>query len=321
MTPRRPALRRAAAGLLALLLVGVALVPGWGFGGERPGTARAVRAVSLTVADVERSVAFFTTVLGFERLGEVEATGLAYEALWGLPGVHARVVRLRLGREEVRLIGFTAPTGRPVPRDSRSDDLWFQHLAIVVRDMTVARARLVAHGVRAVSAAPQVLPASNVAAAGIAAFYFHDPDGHTLELIAYPPGKGDPRWQERTDRLFLGIDHTAIAVADTDASLAFYRDRLGLAVVGESLNVGVEQERLTGVPGARVRITGLRAPDGPPGVELLEYRAPRAGRRLPAVPAVNDLVHWHTTIVVPGAPDPALVRDPDGHAVELVRPD
>jgi catechol 2,3-dioxygenase-like lactoylglutathione lyase family enzyme len=282
VTRARAVLRRAAAGLLALLLVGGALLPGRGLGGEPYGSARAVRSVALTVADVERSAAFFTTVLGFERVDAVDAAGPAYETLWDLAGVRARVVRLRLGREAIELIGVAPPPGRPIPPDSRSDDVWFQHLAIVVRDMTAAHARLVAHGVRAVSTAPQVLPATNVAAAGIAAFYFHDPDGHTLELIQYPPGKGDPRWQEPTERLFLGIDHTAIAVTDTDASLAFYRDHLGLRVAGESFNEGVEQERLTGVPGARVRITGLRAADGPPGIELLDYRAPRAGRRLAA---------------------------------------
>mgnify|MGYP001249563619 CR=1 FL=1 len=321
MTRRRTVLGRAAAGLLVLLLVGAALLPGRGLGGARPGTARAVRSVALTVGDVERSVAFFTTVLGFERVDAVDATGPGYEALWGLPGVRARIVRLRLGREAIELIGFAAPPGRPIPPDSRSDDLWFQHLAIVVRDMTAAHARLVAHGVDAVSAAPQILPVTNVAAADIAAFYFRDPDGHTLELIQYPPGKGDPRWQEPTDRLFLGLDHTAITVADTDASLAFYRDRLGLRVVGESVNVGVEQERLTGVAGARVRITGLRAADGPPGIELLDYRAPRAGRRLAAPPGVDDLVHWHVTLAVTGAPQPALVRDPDGHVIEVVGSD
>ena len=73
-----------------------------------------------------------------------------------------------------------------------------------------------------------------------------------------PPGKGDPRWQER-DRLFLGVDHTAIAVSDTGRSLAFYRDRLGLHIAGTSENWGGEQELLSGVPGAHVRITTLRA--------------------------------------------------------------
>src|SRR5262245_17083266 len=83
-----------------------------------------------------------------------------------------------------------------------------------------------------------------------------------------------------TDRLFLGIDHTAIVVNSTEASLACYRDTLGLRVVGQSENYGPEQERLNNVFGARLRITTLRAPAGP-GVELLEYLTPRDGRPAP----------------------------------------
>jgi aquaporin Z len=158
-------------------------------------------------------------------------------------------------------------------------------------------------------------------------------------------GLGDPRWRRAGDRIFLGIDHTAIVVTDTERSLRFYRDLLGLRVAGESENWGPEQERLNNVFGARLRITTLRAASGP-GVELLEYLTPRTGRPAPVDTAANDLVHWHTTVV---APDPTasaarlrgeradfvsaevvrlpdrvlgfaagfLARDPDGHALRV----
>ena len=142
--------------------------------------------------------------------------------------------------------------------------------------MDSAYARLRRFKVTAVSAGPQLLPKTIPNAAGIRAFYFKDPDGHPLEVLQFPPDKGDPRWHETTDRLFLGIDHTAIVVRDTRRSLAFYRDALGLRVAGESMNFGTEQERLNNVPGARLHITGLRAAAGP-GIEFLEYLP--AGRR------------------------------------------
>ncbi|MFO0848239.1 MAG: VOC family protein [Gemmataceae bacterium] len=139
--------------------------------------------------------------------------------------------------------------------------------------------------------------------------------------------------------MFLGIDHTAIVVADTDTALAHYRDRLGLTVAGGSENSGTEQEHLNNVFGARVRITSLRAANGP-GVELLEYLAPRDGRPMPRDSRANDLWHWHVRVratdperladlgrgrlVSPGlvtlADGPLgytrglLARDPDGHA-------
>ena len=122
------------------------------------------------------------------------------------------------------------------------------------------------------------MPEWNKNAAGIKAFYFRDPDGHPLELISFPRGKGDPRWQRDGEDLFLGIDHTAIAVEDTERSLRFYRDMLGFRVTGGSLNYGTEQEHLNHVFGSRVRITSLRSSAGP-GIEFLEYVTPRDGRR------------------------------------------
>jgi len=92
--------------------------------------------------------------------------------------------------------------------------------------------QLAKHQVRHVSTAPQTLPAWNPNAGGIKAFYFQDPERHVLEIIWFPAGKGDPRWQRPTNGLFLGIDHTAIVVSDTDRSLAFYHDALGLRVAG-----------------------------------------------------------------------------------------
>jgi catechol 2,3-dioxygenase-like lactoylglutathione lyase family enzyme len=245
-------------------------------------------------------------------------------------------VRLRLGDEDLQLTQYLAPLGRPAPAGARSNDRWFQHVAIIVSDMDSAYARLRRFGVTEVSAGPQLLPKTIPNAAGIRAFYFKDPDGHPLEVLQFPPDKGDPKWHQATDRLFLGIDHTAIVVRDTQRSLAFYRDALGLRIAGESMNFGPEQSRLNSVPDARLHITGLRAAAGP-GVEFLEYLHPRDGRPYPDNERANDLVHWQTTVSVPdlalaartirrdgyrvvslGIGNGFVVRDPDGHAIQLI---
>ena len=259
--------------------------------------------IGVTVGDLERSVAFYRDVLSFRVVAEEESAGAPLEQLEGVFGAHARSARLELGSEAIVLTQYLAPRGRPVPADMRSNDRAFQHVAIVVADMDRAYAHLRAHGVRHVSTAPQTLPAWNKVAAGIRAFYFADPDDHTLEVIWFPPGKGDPRWQRpgpatQAGPLFLGIDHTAIAVGDTARSLRFYRDTLGLRVAGESENYGTEQEHLNNVFGAHLRITGLRAAAGP-GVELLEYLTPRDGRPAPADLRANDLGHWQTLLRTP----------------------
>ena len=283
-----------------------------------PPEARAVLDIGLTVDDLERSVDFFTRVLGFERLTTVESAGPEVEAITGVFGARVRIARLRLGQETLELTDYLTPRGAPYPYDTRANDHWFQHIAIVVSDMDAAYEKLRAAGVEHASTGPQTLPATNRAAAGIRAFYFRDPDGHFLELIQFPAGKGDARWQS-SGNLFLGIDHTAIVVSATARALAFYRDSLGFREAGHSENFGSEQEHLNNVEHARLRITTLRASAGP-GIELLEYLSPSDGR--PSKPRrSNDLAFWNTRVEVlhAGGKSPALrVRDPDGHTLELV---
>lgn len=232
------------------------------------GRVAAVEAVGMTVSDAARAADFFTRVLDFEKVSDVEVWGAPYEHLEGVFGLRMRVVGLRLGSERIELTEVLTPQGRPVPLDTRGNDRWFQHIAIVVRDMDATYQRLREHKVRHASTGPQRLPAWNPDAGGIEALYFRDPDGHFLELIHFPPGKGDPRWQQPTDRLFLGIDHTAITVASTDASLAFYRDLLGLAVVDRvvDVHVGNLRKKIGDDPAAprfllTVRGTGYRFAD------------------------------------------------------------
>ncbi|MBL8750186.1 MAG: VOC family protein [Planctomycetes bacterium] len=280
-----------------------------------PAQQRAVvTTVGITVRDLDRSIRFYTDVLRFAVVERRDAHGAAEERLRGVFGTHTETAVLQLGEERVELVEFLAPRGRSVPEDSRSNDLWFQHIAIVVRDMDVAYERLREHRVQYASPVPQTLPASNPDAGGIRAFYFQDPDGHPLEVLQFPPGKGDPRWHMPTEELFLGIDHTAIVVADTAASLAFWRDRVGLTVAGHADNQGEEQERLNNVRGAHLRITTLRGAEGP-GVELLEYLTPRTGRAMPADTAANDLWHWFVTVVPATVAARGLAVDPDGHRV------
>ena len=303
-----------------------------------------VGAIGMTVSDMDASVEFYAKVLSFEKVSDVEVTGEEYERLQGVFGLRMRIVRMRLGSEEIELTEYLTPRGRPVPVDSRSNDRWFQHVAIIVSDMSKAYARLREHNVEHASPEPQRLPDWNPAAGGIKAFYFKDPDGHPLEILEFPNGKGDAKWHESNGKLFLGIDHTAIVVSDTATSLHFYKDLLGLRVAGESVNYGPEQERLNNVSGARLHITGLRASRGP-GIEFLEYLAPRNGRPATGIQA-NDLAHWETTLatadsgrafeqflrqrvflVSPGIAalqrttgfrKAILVNDPDGHPVKVI---
>ena len=171
---------------IVLLLAGLALAlhlsrsPAVPSGVEAP--LRAVDAVGITVQDLDRSVEFYTKVLFFEKVSDVEALA---------SGIGQRVVRLRLGDEFLEL------KEHPGPKTMRGA---FQHIAIVVNDIDQVDLWLRRHRVE--HARPN--------AAGVRAFSFNDPDGYPLEIRQYPPGAGHPRWHFQSRSVFLGIDHAAL---------------------------------------------------------------------------------------------------------------
>lgn len=123
----------------------------------------AVLRVGFTVSNLERSVKAFEA-LDFRLLEQYELEGSALEALFDLGGVRARVAELALGDEAVELTECRGVTGRAIPRDSRGNDVWFQHMAIVVRDMDSAFGRVAPSfaepggAFSALSPAPQTIP-------------------------------------------------------------------------------------------------------------------------------------------------------------------
>lgn len=296
----RPALLLAAAGLFL-----IARKP------RRPQFhAQSILRFSRVVADLDRAEAFYRDALGFRtiRRGRCDPLPFAPE--------QAEEIVMRLGHETIALVRFATP-GRPCPPDSRSNDLWFQHLAIVVTDVDAAYTHLLRHhGWQPITAGgPQLLPPSNGA---VRAFKFRDPDGHPLELLWFPPGQGRAIWHDRpADTPFLGVDHSALSIGSTPRSRTFYRT-LGLHVSDRSLNHGPAQASLDGLPGATVRVTSLRpASDNGPGIELLGYHPPG---RAAATPSPNDRVtDWITLLVTPPSGDVMRMRrDPDGHLLLLL---
>jgi hypothetical protein len=58
---------------------------------------KSIDAVGITVSDMDRSVEFFSKVLSFEKVSDIEAAGSEYEQLLGVFGLRMRVVRMKLG--------------------------------------------------------------------------------------------------------------------------------------------------------------------------------------------------------------------------------
>ncbi len=256
-----------------------------------------IKYVGMTVTDIEQSIKFYSEVLSFQKIADNEVWGEDWEKLQGVFGLRMRVVRMQLGEEIISLMEYLTPQGRPIPVDSRSNDRWFQHLAIVVTDMDRAYQHLRQHNIRHSSTSPQQLPEWNEKLGGVQAFYFKDPDGHNLELIQFPPDKADEKWLQPTDKLFLGIDHSAVVVKDAEASFPLYRDRLNFELMLQAQNYGTEYEHISCIFGARVQVNSMKPPAGI-GFELLEYITPTTGRDMPRDSQANDLWHYQTVIAL-----------------------
>jgi catechol 2,3-dioxygenase-like lactoylglutathione lyase family enzyme len=348
---------RIAEGLRALLAVGViaSIVVSSGYASHArdrlSGDVQRVKMIGFTVADADREAAFFTNVLQFEKVGDFRVIGGEYAKMEGVFNANMRIVHLKLGEQLVELTQYVSPpTGRPIPTPSYSNDEWFEHLAIVVNDMDAAYKILQENNVQQISAYPVTIPQSNPGAAGIRAIKFHDPEHHDLELLYFPPGKGEPAWQKPTNKLFLGLSHTAMSVGSTEKGVAFYRDLLGLDVGGVTFNTGETQEVLDDLFNDTCLVTEMVPVSAPPHIEFLDYKTPPGGRPMPADTRANDLWYWQTTLItkdvraitdrlrkagvqfvtpdvvsIPreaqdqlGFKKAVIVRDPNGHAIRLI---
>ena len=126
-----------------------------------------VESIGITVSNMVRSGQFFHEVLGFKKISDAELQGTEYENLEGLFGLRMRIVRMQLGNETIDLTDYLTSGGRSIPEDARSNDLIFQHIAVVVSNMEQAYSWVRKHMVMYVSTGPQTLPASNKAAAQV----------------------------------------------------------------------------------------------------------------------------------------------------------
>lgn len=291
-------------------------------------------------SEPDRLADFYEAAFGFVRTGEASTAETAFGRLVGIANATARIVCLQLGEQTIELAAMS-PSGRSYPQGISGQSPLFQHLAIVVSDMAAAYGRLSDYGGwKPISTdGPQALPASS---GGVTAYKFQDPDGHPLELIAFARNAIPARWQESSATGCLGIDHSAISIADTERSVRFY-ERLGLQRIGGSLNSGPEQDKLDDVTAALVEVTALAPPQvSTPHIELLCYR--NGPDRASPHPGINDIAATRLVLTVANGeilealcaerPEAllsgpvrcesgarrAMLRDPDGHLLCLEAP-
>jgi catechol 2,3-dioxygenase-like lactoylglutathione lyase family enzyme len=266
-----------------------------------------IAAVRLVTQDPERLQRFYA-----------EALGALVEPPLPIPPDEAAFVGagkrrpLRLGAQRLELDCFAEP-GAPYPPDVAADDPRFQHIAVVVADIGAVHARAMACGAGSISSTgPVRLPASS---GGATAVKLRDPDGHPFELIALAPGPWDGIAPNTCG--VRGVDHSAITVADVDASRRFYAE-YGLTHRGGTLNHGPEQAALDGLSAPTVEVAPLFPAVDTPHLELLGYRDVRPAVRAPC--GDRDVAATALVWIDPSALAPSWLRDPDGHRHVVIAP-
>lgn len=252
--------------------------------------------ITLIVSDLDQSEKDYVKTFGCTVEGRRDIEPSVTSVL-SLPHARGRSSCLRLGRERIELLEFTDAAGRPYPQDSTSTDLWFQHMAIIVGDMTQAYQQVMANPrFRPITrAGPVRLPDSS---GGVTAFKFRDRDGHPLELLAFPAGHVPREWRTVGGAgPFLGVDHTAIGVSDTARSASFFASVFGFSAGGRTENRGPEQDALDDVDDVQVSVTRLARDLPAPRMELLHYHVGQR-RQIPVDTASNDITATHSVVLV-----------------------
>ena len=153
----------------------------------------AVWHASFHVADLDRSVDFYTRLLGMELVHRQDQDNDYTRALVGYPDAVLRVAQLAVparpagvSTHDLELVEYVVPRG--TRQDPARHHPGAAHLAFAVADIAAEYERLCAEGVRFVSPPNAITAGVN---AGGAACYFTDPDECTLELVQPPPHRLD----------------------------------------------------------------------------------------------------------------------------------
>jgi catechol 2,3-dioxygenase-like lactoylglutathione lyase family enzyme len=137
----------------------------------------------ITVSNLERSLAFWRDVMGFELSHTAHQKGELAEEITGVEGAEIKLAVLKApGGHKIELLEYLAPAGRK-PGNLRPCDVGFLHIALLVDDLEATLHKIAASGWKA-AGKPQTLKVGPNA--GKQVVYVRDPDGATVELMQIP---------------------------------------------------------------------------------------------------------------------------------------
>ena len=137
----------------------------------------------ITVSNLERSLAFWRDMLGFELSHTAHQTGELAEEITGVAGAEIKlaVVKTPSGHK-IELLEYLAPTDRKHV-DLRPCDVGHVHVALLIDNLDAVLKRIAASGWKA-AGKPQTLQTGPNA--GKRVVYVRDPDGTTIEFMEPP---------------------------------------------------------------------------------------------------------------------------------------
>jgi lactoylglutathione lyase len=158
-------------------------------------TVRAIWHFSFHVGNLDRSIHFYTDLLGLRLVHQQDQSNAYTSLLVGYDDAYLRVAQLAApdrdelspSSHDLELIEYVRPRMDPLPVERARPGS--SHLAFTVEDIDAEFRRLQAAGVQFVSAPNAITAGVNV---GGACCYFLDPDGSTLELVQRPISKEQP---------------------------------------------------------------------------------------------------------------------------------
>jgi catechol 2,3-dioxygenase-like lactoylglutathione lyase family enzyme len=142
----------------------------------------------ITVANLERSLAFWRDVLGFELSHRPHQTGSLASEITGVPGAEISIAVLKGYGHKIELLEYLAPSDRQHFRP-RPCDVGSMHVAFVVDHLDALLERISASGWEA-AGTPQTLQAGPNA--GKRVVYVRDADGMTIEFMEASSSATDP---------------------------------------------------------------------------------------------------------------------------------
>ena len=133
-----------------------------------------VHHTGLSVSDMEKSLGLYRDILGMEVEWDATIENIPeFGTIIGLPGVHERIVMLRLNNCRIELFQFFHPKGKKTER--RQCDLGYMHVAFVVDELDELCQRLEEMEIEFYSKAEDLGPYNVI--------FFKGFDGETIELM------------------------------------------------------------------------------------------------------------------------------------------